>query len=68
MDNVNILMVIMKNIHSDGDCDFDGDIYPSLWPQTGLGSTHAPPKKILLLFIYYYDNHHYYYELYPCPP
>ena len=56
----------MKNIYSDG--DFDEDIYPSLWPQTGLGSTHAPPKKILLLFIYYYDNHHYYYELYPCPP
>ena len=49
MDNVNILMVIMKNIYSDG--DFDGDNYPSLWPQTGLGSTHAPPKKYNIIYL-----------------
>ena len=37
--------------HDEYDADADADdvyedFYPSPWPQTGLGSTHAPPKII----------------------
>ena len=32
---------------ADADADaVDEDLYPSPWPQTSLGSTHAPPKII----------------------
>ena len=45
-----MVMLIMNIPYFDGYGDYeknhsDEDIYPSLWPQTGLGSTHAPPKN-----------------------
>ena len=54
-----MVMLIMNIPYFDGYGDYeknhsDEDIYPSLWPQTGLGSTHAPPKnlkiRIILIF------------------
>ena len=51
-----MVMLIMNIPYFDGYGDYeknhsDEDIYPSLWPQTGLGSTHAPPKKNSIIMI-----------------
>ena len=46
--------------HADADADdVYEDFYPSPWPQTGLGSTHAPPKIIeirIVLFFFIFQQ------------